>query len=376
MLAAILSAAACSSLPRAGPSTDEVVERFEKGPNPLGVRIVNISPDVVQALQEAPRDSLADLNRLRSPRAVDRIGPGDVISVSIYEAGPGLFTPATRQATGGDTSGSTAETLPRLQVDQAGRVEIPFAGLLTVAGHTTTEVGHMIEDRLAEKAVQPQVIVSIVSGDTNSVIVGGDVKTPGRRALTLSGENLLDVIALSGGPSHDPPDTMVRVIRGRATGLVALTRLQEDPTENIRMQPQDRVQVVFAPRSFLVFGATGRVAQTPFEATRVSLAEALARSGGLDDNRANPASVFLFRQEPAGVAAKLGLPPPNGASVPVVYRADLRDPQNFFLLQQIAMEDKDLIYVANAGTVQVYKFLQLIFTVIQPAANVRTLSGS
>ena len=168
----------------------------------------------------------------------------------------------------------------------------------------------------------------------------------------------------------------MRVTRGDTTAVVPLTAVQDNPAQDIRMQPQDRVQVEFAPRSFLVFGATGTVAQTPFAAKRVSLAEALARSGGLDDNRANPAAVFLFRQEPEAIGRVLGLPAPTPPRpIPVIYRADLRDPQNFFLMQQVSMQDKDLLYVANAQTVQINKVLQLIYTVVTPVVTGRQLSG-
>jgi polysaccharide export outer membrane protein len=364
---------ACGFLPRSGPSTAEVEDRFKDGrDNPLGVREVALSPATIAALEQAPASSLSAIDRLRDNRPVDRIGPGDILAVSIYEAGPGLFSNLQRQTTTGD-SGATAESLPRLQVDRSGRVEVPFAGMVSVAGHTATEAQEIIQDRLAEKASSPQVIVTVVSGDTNSVIVSGDVKNPGRRPLTLAGENLLDMIALSGGPTHDPADTVVRVTRSGVMAAVPLARIADNAAENIRMEPQDRIQVSFAPRTFLVFGATDRVSQLPFDAPIVSLAEAMARTGGLDDNRANPSSVFLFRMEPPDVSRLLRLPAAQGP-VPVIYRTDLRDPQNFFLIERFAMKDKDLLYVANADSVQFYKFLQLIYTFVSPAVTARTLA--
>jgi polysaccharide export outer membrane protein len=261
-----------------------------------------------------------------------------------------------------------------LQVDRNGRIDFPFVGSIAVAGHTSSEVQDILKTRLAEKASQPQVIVSVVSGNTNSIIVSGDVKSPGRRQLSISQETLLDVIALSGGPTHDSSDTVVTVTRGHTSATVPLSAIEAIPSENIPMAPQDRVRVEFAPHTYLVFGATGRVAQTPFDAGRLSLAEAMARSGGLDDNRADPASVFLFREEPALTARALGLDT-HGTEIPIIYRADLRDPQNFFLMERLPMRDKDLIYVANAKTVQIYKFLQLIYTIVTPVVTGKQLSN-
>jgi polysaccharide export outer membrane protein len=369
----LLLVGGCEFLPRAGPSTAEVEDRFKNGQdNPLGVREVPLSAATVEALDRVPANSLVLVDRMNANRPIDRIGPGDILSISIYEAGPGLFSNIQRPTASGDT-GTTAESLPRLQVDRSGMIEIPFAGLVSVAGRTPTEVQQIIESRLAEKAASPQVIVTVLSGDTNSVIVSGDVKNPGRRQLTLAGETLLDAIALSGGPSRDPFDTLVRVDRGGVSATVPLTSIQDNPAENIRMQPQDRVQVMFIARTFLVFGATGRVSQVAFDAPRLSLAEAMARSGGLDDNRADPSSIYLFRMEPPSVAQVLNLPPRPEAT-PVIYHTDLRDPQNFFLMQRFAMKDKDLLYVANARSVQFYKFLQLIYTIVTPAVTGKQLS--
>ena len=117
--------------------------------------------------------------------------------------------------------------------------------------------------------------------------------------------------------------------------------------------------------------------------------DAVARVGGLDDSRANPEAVFLFRYERPANAQTLGLIPvgtrlvaptpvipgavPQG--LPVVYRVNMRDPQTYFAIQQFAMQDKDLIYIANAPTVQIYKFLQLIYTFATPAITARAVAN-
>ena len=188
------------------------------------------------------------------------------------------------------------------------------------------------------------------------------------------------MIALAGGPTHSPQDTLVKVNRRGQDATTSLTRVQTIPQENIPVEPLDRIQVDYLPRSYLSFGATGKVAQIQFDAATVSLAEAVARVGGLDDARANPEAVFLFRFERPGNAQALGLTSSESSStspqpvipgeiahgIPVVYKVNMRDPQTFFAIQQFAMQDKDLIYIANAPTVQLYKFLQLIYTFTSP----------
>ena len=386
--AATLLLGACSSLPTSGPSNSEVLEQAVSKDNPLGLHIIGLTPAVVSTLRSRPERFAGVFAGLRSSQAVDRLGPGDVVTVSIYEAGDGLFN--SRRSSGTDTtsSGSSAETLPRLAVDRNGTITVPYAGQIKVAGHTPTEVQHMVESRLAEKTAQPQVVVSLVTNGSNIVYVSGDVKSPGRFPLTLARERLLDVVALSGGPTHSPQDTQVKVNRQGRTATTSLTRIQTIPEENIAVEPQDRIQVDYLPRSYLSYGATGRVAQIQFDAATVSLAEAVARVGGLDDSRANPEAVFLFRFERPANAQTLGIVPAGSVpavsapvipgtvaqGIPVIYQVNMRSPQTFFAMQQFPMQDKDLIYIANAPTVQIYKFLQLIYTFATPAIAARAVA--
>jgi polysaccharide export outer membrane protein len=215
------------------------------------------------------------------------------------------------------------------------------------------------------------------------------VKQPGRYPLSLAHETLLDVIALAGGPTHSPQDTVVKVNRRGQEATTSLTRIQTVAAENIPVEPQDRIQADYLPRTYISYGATGRVAQLQFDAATVSLAEAVARVGGLDDNRANPEAVYLFRFERPTNAETLGLAPPPAATpaaaaatpgampkgIPVIYKVNMRDPQTYFAIQQFAMQDKDMIYIANAPTVQLYKFLSLIYTLVTPAVTAKTITN-
>lgn len=386
---ALLSA--CSSLPTSGPSNSQVSDDLnDPKVNPLGIRLVDLTPDMVRTVRERPERAMSVIDSLRSNRAIDRLGPGDVLSIAVYEAGNGLFS-ARRSTASGDTDnsgGSSAETLPRVMVDRNGTVTVPFAGQIRVAGHTTTEVQRIIENRLADRAAQPQVVVTVITNGSNIAYLSGDVRNPGRYPLSLARENLLDMVALAGGPTHSPQDTLVKVNRRGRDATTSLTRIQTLSDENIPVEPGDRIQVDYLPRSYLSFGATGRVAQIPFDQASVSLAEAIGQVGGLDDNRANPEAVFLFRYERPAIAQTLGLTPPDpvqrtaaplipGAipdGVPVVYRVNMRQPQTFFAIQQFAMQDKDLIYIANAPTVQIYKFLQLLYTLATPAVTARQIA--
>jgi polysaccharide export outer membrane protein len=151
------------------------------------------------------------------------------------------------------------------------------------------------------------------------------------------------------------------------------------PAENIYVWPGDVVTLVRIPQSFTVFGAAGDNNQVTFNAEEITLAEALAKARGLQDMRADPAGVFLFRFEPPHVVGAIGAPVlgtgPDRTS-PVVYRLDLSDAHSYFLAQRFPIEDKDVIYVANARLNELQKFFTLLNTITGPVITGIVVSGS
>ena len=147
--------------------------------------------------------------------------------------------------------------------------------------------------------------------------------------------------------------------------LAPFRALVEVPANNVYVLPQDTIYLYREPQTFLAFGALGIQQQIPFGTWRISLAEAVARSGGLPDNRADPASVFLYRGETREVASQLGIDVAKfeGPIVPVVYNLNLRDPAGYFLATTFEMRNKDVIYVSNAISVDATKWMNFFRTV-------------
>jgi len=124
--------------------------------------------------------------------------------------------------------------------------------------------------------------------------------------------------------------------------------------------------------SDLTSGLTGQYA---FEQERLSLNEAVARAGGLLDVRANPKQVFLYRLEHRAMLERLQVDlrafPAEQDMIPVVYRANFRDPSSFFFAQSFPMRHKDVIYASNADVVEISKFLAFLQQVTSTAAGAR-----
>jgi polysaccharide export outer membrane protein len=110
----------------------------------------------------------------------------------------------------------------------------------------------------------------------------------------------------------------------------------------------------------------------------MTLSEAVAASGGLLDVQADPGSVFLYRREPRELAEKLGVncSKMDGPTVPIVYSVSFADPAGYFLGTRMQMRNKDVIFVANAQSVEITKFTQFLNALIATGNNVTTLGNN
>jgi polysaccharide biosynthesis/export protein len=358
--------AGCGYLPTSGPTTGQVIDQQVQD-DQTRYDVVDVNANVVATLASQPSESFRTSFGKYGKPPPPKIGIGDTVSVSIWEAaGGGLFGASPTDHV---SAGSRNVTIPEQVVARDGAISVPFAGRVPVDGRSTVEVQHAIEQRLAEKAIEPQVIVTIAKSVTNAATVAGEVVNGARVPLSVNGDRLLDLIALAGGARAPVYETFVRLSRAGATVTIPMERLVSDPAENIYAQPADVLTLVRVPQTFAVLGATGQNAQVTFSAERITLVEALAKAGGLQDLRSDPAGVFLFRFEPPGVVAALNAAPLGtgpGRTSPVVYRLDMSNANAYFLAQRFPVEDKDIIYVANARLNELQKFFTLLNTLTGP----------
>jgi polysaccharide export outer membrane protein len=353
---------ACGALPSGGPKLATLNEEAEwkyttpesaEGlPDALPFVLVDADPRVLETLVES-RDASYFVGQFsdRSPPTDVAFGVGDTVRVTIFEAGAGgLFIP-----TSGTSHGGNFVTLPDQEVDQTGNISVPYAGkdggpgLIKVHGMRAAEVQADIQQRLLNKAIEPQVIVSLVKRTSNQYSVMGDVHAPGRFGLEQSGVRILDALSAAGGPRNNDYNTLITLQRGESSATARLSTLLRDTQNNIFVQPNDLLAVKKDERFYNVLGATKSNSRMAFEAENVTLADALARSGGLEDQKAEPQGVVVFRRESQDTLKKLELAfgePAADAAVPTVYRFDLSQPSGMFLAQKMPIHHNDVIYVA------------------------------
>jgi len=357
----------CSSIPTSGPSSSQI-NKAAATANPVGIQIVDVTDDVARKLfaERSVGNFSATLGNSTSFQ--EQLGVGDTIEVSIWEAPPATLFGATQLDSKGGTSNARVTVLPDQTIDGDGKINVPFAGELKAVGRTPSELQRDITARLKNIAHDPQVLVKLSRNATSYVTVVGDVASSNRMPLSARGERLLDALASAGGVKQPIDKITIQVTRGNTVASLPLETVIRDPRQNVPLRAGDVVTALFQPFSFMSLGATGKNEEINFEAQGITLAQALARAGGLQDSRSDAQGVFIFRLEDAKALPWPSTPVRTTADgkVPVVYRVNLRDPNSFFVAQSFMMDNKDLLYVSNAPIAEVQKFLNVVFSVAYP----------
>lgn len=368
----------CAIMSAAGPSSRSV-NRAEGVvmENNASIKIVDVSDAVARRVIASQQQHLFSESLGDGYAAGSIIGRGDVLDVAIWEAPPAaLFgSVGTDSRLGGSVSTARGTALPEQMVNADGRINIPFAGSVMAAGRTSLQIERDIAGRLAGKAHLPQVIVRLVRNANSNVTVVGDVTTSARVPVTAKGERLLDILASVGGVRQPIGKMTIQITRGQRNASMPLGAVIRDPRQNIRLQPDDIVTALFQPFSFTALGATGRNEELAYEGTGLTLAQALGRVAGIQDQRADVKGVFIFRlEDPAALddatrqTARLT---PDG-KVAVIYRINLKDPATFFVAQSFPIHDKDVLYVSNAPLADIQKFVSVISSTVFPVATLAT----
>lgn len=380
-----LALAGCTVLPTSGPNYRDIADNAaasvvaDRDSIVLDYALLDISRAVLdKVVSIGPGSFFKSFGGGRGPAPVFRVGVGDVVQVSVFESSSGgLFIPAEAGIRPGNFV-----TLPSQSVDRSGVITVPYAGEIRAVGRTLPEIQRDIEKKLSNRAIEPQVIVTLTEQNaTEASVVGDVINAANKIKIRHGGERVLDMISRAGGIKFPGYEVFVTLQRGKRRTTVYFPTLINNPAENIFVAPGDTLYVYREQQKFVAVGALGSVGQTSgltgqfaFEQERLSLNEAVAKAGGLLDHRANPGQVFLYRMEYRehleALSVDLKRFPPNQKLIPTIYRANFRDPSSFFFAQGFPMRHKDIIYVTNADAVEVVKFMAFLRSITSTVAGV------
>jgi polysaccharide export outer membrane protein len=360
--AALLGAlAACSAAPGSGPRTGDI-ERAGRDRFVL----VDIGPATVRAVRaRLALPGAEGAVALPAPRAAGMVGPGDLLHVTIWEPNPN----------GTSLSADKANLQTTTRVGADGTIGVPYAGRIAATGRSPAQIEAAIAAKLAHESPGAQVAVLVTEDVTNAVIVQGDVARPGRYAVVPRSSGLLDLLAMAGGPVTPNRQALVRVTRGGSSVTRTLSSIVRSRALEGDLAPGDRILVEPRRNYFFAFGAVASPGEQPYDADDITLARTLARLGGLNDNRADPACVFIYRRQEPELTREVAAVSAQQDPGSVIYRLNLRDPGGFFLAQQFPVLPDDLVYVSDSPIAEAAKVFQVITGVSGLGAVPRNLGA-
>jgi polysaccharide export outer membrane protein len=357
----------CALVPASGPASYDI----NSGASPtIPYALVKLTPESVSIIAHYEPRGLAGVFPDKGvPPARIKFGIGDVVSVTIFEAAAGgLFIPSEAGVRPGNFV-----TIPDQTVDNDGNISVPYAGAVKAAGRYNGEIQQDIVNRIKNRAIEPQVVVALSQQRTSLISVFGEVNTPARYPAASAGafDRITDAITRAGGIKGQGFETWVILQRGARRATVPFANLVYEASNNIFVQPGDRIYVYREQQKFLAFGAAGQQGEFNFDAWRINLAEAVGKAGGLVDIQADPGSVYLYRLEPREVAELLGVDVTRftGELIPVIFSINFRDPGGYFLATNFQMRHQDVVFAANSTSVDVTKFLVYLNVMMATANN-------
>ena len=309
------------------------------------VSLTPITPTLIREQAQAQTGLPSEVEALLGGRDMAyRVGPGDVLGITVFDQPEFNATPA---AAGQPTSGTAGAG--GYVVSHDGRLQFPFIGSLPVQGLTEEEIRDLITQRLTRWLKNPQLTVRVQQFRSSRIYVEGHVRSPGLQVVDDVAMTLPELIGRAGGFATDADRTSVSLTRGARTvqiDLALLTDLGVNPAR-IRLQHGDMLRVMSREEAkVFVTGEVLRPGPQYMRDGRLRLNEVLGDAGGLNPSSADPRQVFVLRTQ--------------GVVQPEVYHLDVSHPVAFALADGFMMRPRDIVYVDAAPIVRWNRVISLL----------------
>lgn len=278
---------------------------------------------------------------LKKPASQYRVGPRDILTITVWEH-PELTIPAG-EFRSADTAGNT--------VGEDGTIFYPYAGVIKAAGKTVEEIRDELTRKLSQYIEQVQLDVRVTAYRSQRVYVVGEVTTPGIQTVKDIPLTVLEAINSSGGLTPEADARNIVLTRDGKPYQVNLLSLYEggDIRQNIPLQGGDVLNVpdrqlnkifVFGEISAATTGSGSSALPGGSQSTRsrslymskgrMTLAEALSDAGGMSQEFADTARVFVFR---------------GGLGKPRIFHLNAHSPDAMILADRFPMQPRDVVFV-------------------------------
>ena len=285
-----------------------------------------------------------------------RIENGDVLSIVVWDhpeltAPFGSFNNAREQGN---------------VVREDGTIYYPFVGSVQAAGRTALEIRDELAVRLAEFIESPQLDVRVAAYRSQRFFVAGAVLQPGSFPVTDVPLTLVDAINLAGGLDGKADLFDVRLTRGNDSTVVPLYEIlfEGNLSKNHRVQHGDVIHV--APnerRQVFVLGEVVEPQSLPVTNRPLSLTQALATVGGIQENRADGRGVYVIRSTDS----------PEKVDV---YQLDISQAWALALGDQFILEPRDVVYVTAAPITRWNRWVSNVLPSVQGLFNIDRIGSN
>ncbi|MDP1788245.1 MULTISPECIES: polysaccharide export protein [Pseudomonadota] len=279
-----------------------------------------------------------------------RVGPRDVLNITVW-GHPELTIPA-----GEFRSAEAAGNV----VGEDGTFFYPFAGVVQAAGRTVEEIRKELTQKLSHYIEKVQLDVRVAGYRSQRVYVVGEVAQPGVFLVKDIPLTVLEAINSAGGVNSAADLRNITLTRNDKTYSINLLSLYEggDVAQNVLLQHGDVLNVPDNQfNKVFVLGETAmgrgfgvRPRSVIMNKARMTLVEALAEAGGMDQEVADAARVFVFR---------------TGLGKSEIFHLDAKSPDALILADRFPLQPRDVIYVDRVEGIRWNQIIAQIAPTVQ-----------
>ncbi|TDG19274.1 sugar transporter [Paraburkholderia silviterrae] len=340
------------------PVPDSVVAKGVVGA-PSG-QVIEITGQLVEKeAAQRPKGIPADVEKLFSNPKPYEIGPGDILSIVVWDH-PELNLPPT--GGGGDGAAGANTVAPGYTVDTNGYIQYAYIGPMKVEGLSEMGVRDALAAKLARYVREPQVTVRIQTYRSKRVYLDGEVKTPGVEVLNDRPMTLPEAINRAGGFTANADRSHVAVTRGDTTVNVDMPEMIRKGFNPDRVMLGDGDLVrVYAQTDSKVFvvGEVERPGGVVFNNGHMSLNEAIGNAGGINQASGDASQVYVVRGRDTGK--------------PVVFHLDASNAAAMATADSFDLKPNDVVFVDTSALVKWSRVISLILPTTQAAAASRAV---
>jgi polysaccharide biosynthesis/export protein len=257
------------------------------------------------------------------------VGPRDVLKITVW-GHPELTIPAGQFRSAGEAGNIVGED---------GTFFYPYAGVVQAEGRTVEEIREELTKKLSKYIEKVQLDVRVAEYRSQRVYVVGEVETPGVYLVQDIPLTVLEAINRAGGAKKEADLRNLTLTRKDKAYSINLLNLYEGGvlSQNVLLKHGDVLNVpdnafnkvfILGENTFGRF--RGQVRSVVMNKARMTLTEAISDAGGIIQETADAARIFVFR---------------TGTGKSEIFHLNAKSPDALILAERFPLQPRDIVYV-------------------------------